>query len=268
MSRGRTPPHPEGAHADAEEWARFFDYFGHAKVRRGIRIISSLPSAPRCEACGNPFAGFGGWLTRRMGKSPSRKNPRWCQACFEKAPNGGVTLPIGVLFADVRDSTALAETLPPDEVAATLNRFYSKLTQVIVRHGIVDKLIGDAVMGLYFAPLTPDGRYVNSMVNDAHAILRAQGYGTPEGPQLQVGIGLDVGPAYVGIVGEGEIRDFTAIGDVVNTASRLQGVAAGGEIVMSEAVATIAAVDEGEVVTLALKGKAEPVVARRITFAG
>src|SRR6201997_1442059 len=267
MSRGRVPPHPEGAQADEEEWARFFEYFGHAKVRRGIRILSSLPSAPRCEACGNPFGGFGGWVMRRVGKSPSRKNPRWCQACFEKAPTGGVTLSIGVLFADVRDSTALGETLPPQQMVAALNRFYSKLSQVIVQHGIVDKLIGDAVMGLYFAQLTPDGRYVDSMVSDAHAILRAQGYGTPEGPQLQVGIGLDVGPAYVGIVGEGEIRDFTAIGDVVNTASRLQSVAAGGGVGMSEGVGGIAAVHEGEVVRLDLKGKAEPVLARRITVA-
>ena len=152
-------------------------------------------------------------------------------------------------------------------MVAALNRFYSKLTQVIVQHGIVDKLIGDAVMGLYFAPVTSNGRYVDSMVSDAHAILRAQGYGAPGGPQLEVGIGLDVGPAYVGIVGEGEIRDFTAIGDVVNTASRLQGVAAGGEIVMSEAVARTACVDVGEVVMLDLKGKAEPVTARRITVA-
>ncbi|WP_232021978.1 adenylate/guanylate cyclase domain-containing protein [Mycobacterium basiliense] len=179
-----------------------------------------------------------------------------------------MTLPIGVLFADVRDSTALAETVAPDEMVAALNRFYSKLTQVIVQHGIVDKLIGDAVMGLYFAPLSADGRYVSSMVNDARTILREQGYGTPEGPQLHVGIGLDVGPAYVGIVGEGEIRDFTAIGDVVNTASRLQSVAAGGDIVMSKAVADMAAVEDGEELTLSLKGKAEPVTARRITLAG
>jgi adenylate cyclase len=82
-----------------------------------------------------------------------------------------------------------------------------------------------------------------------------------------VGIGLAVGPAYVGIVGDGEMRDFTAIGDVVNIASRLQGVAAGGEIVMPEAVARMAAVDGGEVVTLDLKGKAEPLTARRIAVA-
>ena len=181
MPHKRTPPRPEDAQADAEEWTRFFDYFGHATVRRGIRVLSRLPSAPRCEACGSPFTGFGGWLMRRAGKSPSRKNPRWCQACFEKAPTGGATLTVGVLFADVRDSTTLAETLTPGEMVTALNRFYARLTQVIVRHRIVDKLIGDAVMGLYFAPLAPYGRYVDAMVGDAHAILRAQGYGTSEG---------------------------------------------------------------------------------------
>lgn len=267
MANRRTPPRPQDAQTNEEEWARFFELFGHARVRRGVRLLSKLPSAPRCEACGNPFGGVGGWLMRRMDKSPSRKNPRWCKVCFEAAPRGGMTLTIGVLFADVRNSTALAETLPPDEMAERLNRFYSELTQVIVQHGIVDKLIGDEVMGLYLPAFTRNGRYVDAMVSDALAILHTQARGSPKGPRLEVGIGLDVGPAYVGIVGEGEIRDFTAIGDVVNTASRLQSVAAAGEIVMPEAVARMAAVDGGEVVTLDLKGKAEPVTARRITVA-
>src|ERR1700753_1889344 len=248
MSNNRTPPRPQGAQSNEEEWARFFELFGHAKVRRGVGPLPKLPPAPRCEACGNPFAGVGGWLMRRMDKSPWRKTRGWCKVCFEAAPQGGMTLTIGVLFADVRNSTALAETLPPDEMADRLNRFYSELTQVIVQHGIVDKLIGDEVMGLYFPPLTRNGRYIDAMVSDALAILRTLGRCSPKGPPLEVGSGLDVGPAYVGIVGDGEIRDFTAIGDVVNTASRLQGVAAGGEIVMSEAVARMASVDAGEVV--------------------
>lgn len=201
----------------------------------------------------------------RVGKSPSRKNPRWCQMCFESAPAGGVTLTIGVLFADVRNSTALAERIAPADMAARLNHFYAALTQVIVQHGIVDKLIGDAVLGLYFAPLSRDGRYIESMVTDAHKILRDLGYGSPTGPQLEVGIGLDVGPAYVGIVGDGEVRDFTAIGDVVNTASRLQHVAAGGQIVMSDTVARLGGVSGGDAVALDLKGKAEPLTARRLS---
>lgn len=56
-------------------------------------------------------------------------------------------------------------------MVAAVNGFYSTLTQVVVQHGIVDKLIGDAVMGLYFPPLTSDGRYVDPMMRDAGAIL-------------------------------------------------------------------------------------------------
>lgn len=264
----RTPPRPDDAQTSVEEWARFYDYFGHAKTRRIVRIVSHLPSPPRCEACGNPFAGPGGWLMRRLGKGPSRKNPRWCNLCFEEAPEGGITLTIGVLFADVRNSTALAETIAPKEMVSRLNRFYSELTQVIVQHGIVDKLIGDEVMGLYFGPLSPDGRYVDSMVADARRILEAVGRRSHKGPRLEVGIGLDVGPAYVGIVGDGEIRDFTAIGDVVNTASRLQSVAEGGQIVMSETVAQIADVPDGVATLLDLKGKAEPLAACVVDVGG
>jgi adenylate cyclase len=171
----------------------------------------------------------------------------------------------GVLFADVRGSTARAEGQKPEAVAAEMNRFYSDLTKVIVQHGIVDKLIGDEVMGLYFAPLATDGRYVDEMVADARAILGAVGYGTAHGPRIEVGVGLDVGPAFVGIVGDGEeIRDFTAIGDVVNTAARLQSAASGGQIVMSDEVARLAAVTEGTPLELDIKGKAEPVHARLI----
>src|ERR1700747_2086525 len=87
-------PAPRGAQTNAEDGARFSELFGHAKIRRGIRLLSKLPSAPRCEACGNPFAGVGGWLMRRVDKSPSRKNPRWCKGWFERAPPGGRDLPL------------------------------------------------------------------------------------------------------------------------------------------------------------------------------
>jgi adenylate cyclase len=267
MPKGAVPPIPEGAQVNQGEWEHFFEFFGHARIRRGIRFVSRLPSGPRCEACGNPFGGLGGALMRRVGKGPSRKNPRWCSLCFEKAPEGGATLTVGVLFADVRGSTALAERRSPEAVAATMNRFYADVTQVIVRHGIVDKLIGDEVMGLYFPPLSKDGRYVDAMVADAFDIQRVVGDRDDDGSSLEIGIGLAVGPAFVGMVGEGEIRDFTAIGDVVNVAARLQEAAGPGEVAMPSDVAEAAGVEGGETVELTLKGRSEPLAARVVSVA-
>ena len=75
------------------------------------------------------------------------------------------------------------------------------------------------------------------MFDHARELLRAVGYGSGEAPFVEMGIGLDVGEAFVGNIGQRALYDFTAIGDVVNTASRLQGQAAGGEVVMSDRVA-------------------------------
>ena len=97
------------------------------------------------------------------------------------------------------------------------------------------------------------------MLADARALGAAAGY--PQGqPWVEIGIGLDFGPAFVGNVGSGEVKDFTAIGDVVNTAARLQAAAAGGEIVMSQAVHDRAGDDavDGELRQLSLKGKSQP----------
>ena len=189
-----------------EEWERFYAQFGHARYRRSVKVMSMLPSPPRCEACGSPFGGVGGRMMRRMGKAPSRKNPRWCALCFENAPGGGATLTVGVLFADIRNSTALAERVSPRQLADLLNRFYSDATKVIVQHGIVDKLIGDEVMGVYIPALTPDGRYIDALVADARLILRSAGYGRSQRPDVDIGIGLTAGPAFVGHVGDGEVR--------------------------------------------------------------
>ena len=75
------------------------------------------------------------------------------------------------------------------------------------------------------------------MLEHGRGLLRAVGYGSAEGPFVEMGVGIDFGEAFVGNIGERALYDFTAVGDVVNTASRLQGEAAGGEIVLSERVA-------------------------------
>jgi adenylate cyclase len=95
--------------------------------------------------------------------------------------------------------------------------------------------------------------------------LDAVGYGSEDGPFVEIGVGLDIGQAFVGNIGERALYDFTAIGDVVNTASRLQGQAAGGEVVLSDRVADGLPQLIGVCEELDLKGKSEPQVAYRVT---
>jgi adenylate cyclase len=103
------------------------------------------------------------------------------------------------------------------------------------------------------------------MLRHARELLRKVGYGDREPLFAEVGIGLDYGEAFVGNVGEGSVRDFTAIGDVVNVASRLQSEARGGEIVASARLVEHLPEIEGERVELSLRNRTEPVVAYRIS---
>lgn len=179
---------------------------------------------------------------------------------------GGIEMEVGILFADVRGFTSLAERQTPDAVARLLNRFYTTAVEVLCEHAIIDKLVGDQVMALYLPRIFP-GEPARHMIDDAHALLGAVGYGE-ERSWVELGIGLDFGTAYVGNVGSGDVKDFTAIGDVVNTAARLQAAAASGEIVMSGRVHERAGGDAvgAERRELTLKGKSQPEIAivRRI----
>jgi adenylate cyclase len=240
----------------------FFEMMDGHQARMMGRVLRRLPGDPRCHLCHAPYGGFGGRIVRRMGFAPSRKNPNLCDMCFEKAPMGGVETETGILFADVRGFTAASEGMAPGEVATLLNRFYKAATEVLSRHAIIDKLVGDEVMALYF-PYLLSQRWGDDMLEDAADLLAAVGYGTGDEPWLRVGIGLDVGNAYVGNVGSGDVKDFTAIGDVVNTASRLQGIAGEGQVVMSERLFGVLADPPAcETRSVELKGKVEPQAVR------
>ena len=106
------------------------------------------------------------------------------------------------------------------------------------------------------------------MIDQGRELLRAVGYGSSDGPFVEVGIGIDFGEAFVGNIGDRALYDFTAVGDVVNTAARLQGQAAGGEIVISARAAASLAEPPGAELSLELKGKADPVRAYRVKAAG
>ena len=246
--------------AESERDLEFFELMSRHMPRMFVSVMRHLPSDPRCRLCRAPFGGIGGRVMRRLGYGPSRKNPTLCATCFEKAPLGGVEMEIGVFFADVRGFTSMAEAMDPKGLAGLLNRFYESASGILNRSAIIDKLVGDEVMALYIPKLFGVEASEDDMLRDARDLLEAVGYGGDGEPWLRLGVGLDVGRAYVGNVGSGEVKDFTALGDVVNTTARLQSAAEAGQIVMS------ARLFEGlserpagaTSTTLELKGKQEP----------
>ncbi|HEY1833197.1 MAG TPA: adenylate/guanylate cyclase domain-containing protein [Solirubrobacteraceae bacterium] len=205
---------------------------GHGSMNMARRFWRLIPSEPRCKVCSSPFGGVGGRVVRLGGWAPSRKNPNLCARCCDQMPPGGAEVDVAVLFADVRGSTALGEQISAGEFAELLNRFYAAVTDVLLRHdALIDKLIGDEAMAL-FIPGVAGPDYRRKALEAGVELLRAVGYGTSEGPWLPVGVGINAGTAYVGNVGTAVV-DFTALGDTVNVAARLQGHAERGELVVA-----------------------------------
>jgi adenylate cyclase len=245
---------------DAQErWHRLLTE-GHRPLRIAHLLFRHLPSPPRCKVCYNPFGGIGGKLVGLLGFVRSRKNPNLCARCCDMLPSGGSELDIAVLFADVRGSTSMAERLGPGAYAAVMNEFYRAATDVLVRHdAIIDKLIGDEVMAL-FIPGICGPLYRRRGAEAALALLDAVARHRAAEP-ISIGVAVSSGLAYVGNVGGEGVIDFTALGDTVNTASRLASCAASGEALLGESVyAAVASAWPGlEIRTLALRGKTAPV---------
>jgi adenylate cyclase len=154
---------------------------------------------------------------------------------------GGERRPVVVLFSDIRGFTAIAESLPPDAMAAQLNEYFEAMVTCVFRHeGALDKYIGDALMAYWGAP--------EAHADDAHrAVCAAADMQTAldalnmrwaaEGrPVLTAGIGVHRGDVFVGNIGASQRLEYTLIGDTVNVASRLCSFAEGGEILVSDAV--------------------------------
>jgi adenylate cyclase len=161
---------------------------------------------------------------------------------------GGATQTITVLFADIRGFTAFAENQKPERVVSILNRYFSAMSEVIFAHqGTLDKYMGDGLMALFGAPTaTPDD--AKNAVTAAVAMQRRSAELLPEFAaegfrDFAIGVGLHTGEATVGFIGSDRRSEYTAIGDTVNTAARLESVArpestaAAGKILISEATA-------------------------------
>jgi adenylate cyclase len=143
---------------------------------------------------------------------------------------------VTVIFCDLVAFTEFSERRAPLEVATVLNAFFSRMAEVIFEHdGTLDKFIGDAILAVFGAPFEQSDHPARAAaaardMRRALASMNAQ----PDATPLQVRIGLNTGQALTGDIGSPRRREFTVLGDVVNTAARVQRIAAPDQILMTE----------------------------------
>ncbi len=247
---------------------------GHNPMSTRLRrIFMRVPSGPNCKMCAAPFAGPGGAVLRHVGFGRFPGNPSlcgWCIKDLQKIGVQGAEIPVSLLFADIRGSTSIGEHLSPTEFRSFLDRFYRISSQaVLTNDGVVDKFVGDEVIGLFFGGVSGD-RHPAAAVAAGRELLSRAGRldATPSGP-IPIGAAVHTGLAFVGSTATDDVvNDFTALGDTVNTTARLAGQAAAGELLVSVEAATAAGTDTAglERRSVEARGRSEPVevVALRI----
>jgi adenylate cyclase len=230
-----------------EEWHDFLSgTHPHLQDKSPLRFI---PSEPRCKLCKAPFGAPGSLILRRYGFRPWAKNPRICGRCFTsmeahasmcpRTPGDegirGAEVELSMLFADVRGSSKLARQMSALDFSRLMDRFYTTSSAVLVEHdAIIEKFVGDEIVGL-FVPFMAGVDHAVRAIDAATALMRAVGYGTLDGAWLPLGAGVHTGPAFVGVVGTQEARDFTALGDPMNVAAHLAQEAGAGEVLITRA---------------------------------
>lgn len=256
MSKRRTPE---------EFWHGVLTGENPSLPLRQLRYIwRHLPRGPRCKFCNAPYHGVGAPLMRLIGKGPSRLSPQLCRQCLDYASRylGGVELELTMLFADVRGSTALAESMSPIRYSQLISRFFAVAAETLIRSdALLDRLVGDQVIGMYVPGFAGED-HRRRAIGAAKDLLLATGHGTAAGPWIPVGVGVHTGVAFVGSVGaDGQATDITVLGDPPNVTARLSSAAGAGEILISEAAYVPGPEDPPlERRELMLKGKSEPVM--------
>jgi adenylate cyclase len=227
----------------------------HPSLNRMRRIFRHIPSDPRCKMCLSPQGGIGGPIVQLFGFGRYPPNPQLCQQCFRQGERypGGAEIELTALFADVRGSTGLAERMGAVAFSDAVNRYVRTASHAVREPGgLVDKLLGDGIMALFIPGFT-GGEHSAKAIAAAREIVRTV--------EVPVGVGIHTGTAWVGFVGGvDDVRDFTALGDAVNVASRLGSEAGPGEILISAAAASGAGLPTRglEARRLELRGRTEP----------
>lgn len=230
------------------------------------RVFSRIPSGPNCKICAAPFGGPGGAILRHVGFGRFAGSPLLCNFCIKDLQKQGVQgaeIPVSLLFADIRGSTGIGERLSATEFRAFLDRFYRISSEsVLASDGIVDKFVGDEVIGLFFSGVSGEQHTAAAVAAGRRlAEQAARSDATPSGP-IPIGAAVHTGDAFVGSTATDDtVNDFTALGDVVNTTARLASEAAAGELLVSAEAVSAAGIEDPELErrTLTVRGRTEAV---------
>ena len=182
-----------------------------------------------------------------LGIKISRMNPNLCTICetmFTKVKRKKqIIIPATIFFADLRGYTKLSQGTASEDVVGMLHKFYDECAAAVwERDGIVNKFIGDAVLAIFNFPIMRDDHVRQAVIaatelqrkcSEKKKLMVIDGY--DKAYAVGVGVGIHTGLASVGEVGTA-YKDFTIIGPVVNLASRIQGAAKPGEILVTEEV--------------------------------
>jgi len=136
---------------------------------------------------------------------------------------------LAILFSDIRSFTTISESMAPDDLVNSLNRYFNIMVDIIMaRQGIIDKYIGDAIMAFFGAPVKHETDALNSLVSAFEMSEALHEFNAQQvvlgKPEFKIGIGINYGPVTVGNIGSEKKMDYTVIGDSVNLASRLEGL--------------------------------------------
>ena len=206
-----------------------------------------------CKGCWHqmhlpvPLRGVASVPFRTFGIRPSRMNPNTCTVCemmFTRVMRARkITIDATVLFADLRGYTSLSQSQSPDAISGLLDAFYDECASAIWEYdGLLNKTIGDAVMAVFNFPIR-NADHARQAVLAARAI-QGRWHARREmfvealdltGAELGIGVGIHSGELSFGEFGKSH-RDLTAIGTVVNVASRAQSAAAAGQILVTQAI--------------------------------
>lgn len=179
----------------------------------------------------------------------------------------GARQDVTIMFADVRGFTGFSEKRAPEEVVAMLNRYLELATsEIFAELGTLDKFIGDGIMAIFGAPLHVPNHELAAVRAALAMRARLDDLRRETGARVGFGIGVNSGHAIVGNIGAAQLVNYTAIGDVVNVAARLQAEARSGEVLISQPTLERlrGRIEVEELGPLYVKGRAEPVMTHRV----